>query len=134
MTKESFNDKISISPFDFANAIYERRNLITDEWSEKQYNPYLINRALSFGHDTIIPANEMNCRAHLDNRLQNTFFINIVQPRKRYNKWLKPEKLENLELVQQYYGYSIKKARHVLALLNDSQIKTIKEKLFKGGL
>jgi hypothetical protein len=60
--------------------------------------------------------------------------INIVQPRKRYNKWLKPEKLENLELVQQYYGYSIKKARHVLALLNDSQIKTIKEKLFKGGL
>ena len=105
-----------------------------EEWSEKQYNPYLINRALSFGHDTIIPANEMNCRAHLDKRLQNTFLINIVQPRKRYNKWLKPEKLENLELVQQYYGYSIKKARHVLALLNDSQIKTIKEKLFKGGL
>jgi hypothetical protein len=124
----------TISPFDFVNAIHERRNIITDEWSEKQYNPYLINRALSFGHDTIIPANEMNCRAHLDKRLQNTFLINIVQPRKRYNKWLKPEKLENLELVQQYYGYSIKKARHVLALLNDSQIKTIKEKLFKGGL
>lgn len=125
---------VKISPFDFVNAIHSRRNLIVDDYTEKQYNAYLINRALSFGHDTIIPANEMNCRPHLDKKLQNLFLINIVQPRKRYNKWLKPEKLDNLEQVQQYYGYSIRKARQVLALLNDSQIKTIQEKLFKGGL
>jgi len=134
MKKEEQSDKSSISPFDFINAIHERRNIITDEWSEKQYNPYIINRGLSFGHDTIIPANEMNCRAHLDKKLQNIFLINIVQSRKRYNKWLKKDKVENVELVQQYYGYSITKAHQVLSLLSEEQLQKIKEKLYKGGL
>lgn len=128
------NDKSSISPFDFVNAIHARRNLITDEWSEKQYNPYLINRALSFGSDTIIPANEVNCRPHLSKAAQNIFLINIIEPRKRYNKWLKGIKTENLDIICEYYGYSYKKAKQVLPLLTEDQINTIKEKLYKGGI
>lgn len=130
------NDRsnVSLSPFDFISAIHQRRNLIVDEVSERQYNPYIINKGLSFGHDTIIPANEMNCRAHLPKKAQNIFFINIIEPRKRYNKWLKADKIDNAELVSQYYGYSIKKALQVLPLLSDDQLKAIKEKLYKGGL
>jgi len=124
----------AISPFDFINAIhYSKENLIVDDWSEKQYNSYLINRGLSYGPDTVIPANEMNSRPHLDKSLQNSFLINIIRAKKRFNKWLKPEKIEAIEIVKEYYGYSTDKARQVLPLLDDSTIKILKTRLSKGG-
>jgi hypothetical protein len=100
-----------------------------DEWSEKQYNPYIINRGLSFGADTVIYANEMNSRPHLDRLLQFDFLINTIRPRKRYNKWLKAETVEVLDSIQEYYGYSKEKARQVLPLLSDTQLKTIKSRM-----
>jgi len=125
----------SISPFDFINSInYTKENLIVDDWSEKQYNSYVINRGLSFGTDTIIQANEMNSRPHLDKKLQYQFLINIIRPRKRYNKWLKAEKIEAIEVIKTYYGYSTDKARQVLSILNPEQIDQLKQKLKKGGL
>jgi hypothetical protein len=131
---EEVYKKPSISPFDFANAInYSKENLIVDDWSEKQYNPFIVNRSMSYGADTVIYANEMNSRPHLEKRLQFDFLINTVRPRKRYNKWLKPETVEVLATIQEYYGYSIDKARQVLPLLSDAQLDIIKKKLNKGG-
>jgi hypothetical protein len=88
---------------------------------------------MSYGADTVIYANEMNSRPHLDRRLQFDFLINTVRPRKRFNKWLKPETVEVLSTIQEYYGYSIDKARQVLPLLSDLQLETLKNKLNKGG-
>jgi len=133
-TVEEVWKKPAISPFDFANAInHSKQNLIVDDWSEKQYNPFIVNRSMSYGADTVIYANEMNSRPHLDRRLQFDFLINTVRPRKRFNKWLKPETVEVLSTIQEYYGYSIDKARQVLPLLTDVQLETIKNKLNKGG-
>lgn len=123
-----------ISPFDFINAIhYSKENLIVDDWSEKQYNPFIVNKGLSYGQDTIIPANEMNSRPHLDKILQFSFLINIIRPKKRFNKWLKAEKIEALEVIREYYGYSKEKARQILPLLSDEQIEIIRTRLYKGG-
>ena len=123
----------TIPPFDFINAIHHSKDkLIVDDWSEKQYNPYIINKGLSYGHDTVIPANEMNSRPHLDKILQFDFLINIVRPRKRFNKWIKAEKIDDLEVVKEYYGYSTEKAKQVLPLLNDSIIE-LRKRITKGG-
>jgi hypothetical protein len=131
---EEVYKKPQISPFDFANAInHSKENLIVDDWSEKQYNAFIVNKSLSYGADTVIYANEMNSRPHLDRRLQFDFLINTVRPRKRYNKWLKPETVDALEIIQQYYGYSIDKARQVLPLISDSQLEIIKKKMNRGG-
>jgi len=124
-----------ISPFDFVNAIhYTKENLIVDEWSEKQYNPFIINKSLSFGADTVIAANEMNSRPHVEKRLQFDFLINTIRPRKRFNKWLKAEKVEDLEVVKQYYKYNTEKAQQALRILSPEQLLTIKERLNTGGL
>jgi len=124
----------SISPFDFINAIhYSKENLIVDDWTEKQYNSYIINKGLSYGPDTVIPANEMNSRPHLDKKLQNSFLINIIRPKKRFNKWIKPEKIDAIEVVKEYYGYSTEKARQILPLLDNEKIEIIKTRLIKGG-
>jgi hypothetical protein len=125
----------SISPFDFVNSIhYSKDNLIVDEWSEKQYNPFIINKSLSFGSDTVIQANEMNSRPHLQKKMQYDFLRNSIRPRKRFNKWIKSEKSEKIMLIQQYYKYNTDKACQVADLISDEQLNTIKNKMFTGGL
>ena len=123
-----------ITPFDFINAIsHTKIDLMEQDNAESQYKPYVINKGLSFYPDTVIQANEMNSRPHLDKRMQFNFLINIIRSKKRYSKWLKPEKLNDLEVVQEYYGYSKEKARQVLPLLSDEQINYIKLRIKKGG-
>ena len=124
-----------ITPFDFINAIsHTKIDLMEQENAESQYKSYVINKGLSFYPDTVIQANEMNSRPHIDKRMQFNFLINIIRSKKRYSKWLKPEKLNDLEVVQEYYGYSKEKARQVLPLLSDEQINYIKLRIKKGGL
>lgn len=123
-----------ISPFDYINSInFSKENLMVDDWSEKQYPPYIVNKGLSYLPDTIIFANEVNSRPHIDKKLQYQFLINTIRPKKRFSKWIKADKLESIDLVKQYYGYSTEKARHIMNILTQDQIETIKEKLKKGG-
>jgi hypothetical protein len=42
-------------------------------------------------------------------------------------------KVDNLEYVKEYYGYSNSKAKSALEILSDEQISAIKQKLNKGG-
>jgi hypothetical protein len=75
----------------------------------------------------------MNSRPHIDKKLQFQFLINSIRPRKRFNKWIKAEKIESIEVVKTHYGYSTEKARQALSILNQSQIDYLKQKLEKGG-
>ena len=122
-----------MNPFDFLNEInYGKNNIMVDDIVEKQYNPFMVNRGLSYFQDTVLMANEMNVNHHLDNRLQFDFFINIVRKRKRFSKWQKPETLSEVEAVKAYYGYSNEKARQALTLLTSEQIDLLKKKVYKG--
>lgn len=124
-----------INPFDFVNAINNSKEpLMVDDWSERQYNPYIVNKALSFGADTVLLANEMNIRPHLEKRLQFDFLMAVVKPKKRFNKWLKPEKVELVEVVKKYYGYNTEKAIQALKLLSEKEMQIIKERIFTGGV
>jgi hypothetical protein len=134
--EKSFEVKTKkISPFDFANSInFTKENLIVDEATEKEYNPFIVNRAMGFAADTVIPGNEMNARPHIDNKMQYDFLCGVVRKSKRYNKWIKSEE-ENLEAVQEYFGYSFNKAKEALRILTSEDIEKIKVKLtrLKGG-
>jgi len=124
----------AITPFDFLNSIHHsKENLIVDDWSEKQYNPYIINKGLSYGHDTVIPANEMNSRPHLDKILQFNFLLGVIRPKKRFNKWIKADINSDIETVKEYYGYSIEKAKQALPLLTKESLDKMKASNFKGG-
>lgn len=123
-----------MNPFEFVNAICDsKQNLIVDEISEKSYNPFMVNRSLSYHYDTVLLASEMNQRAFLDKKLQFDFLINTVRKKKRFAKWKKPEASDDLEVVKEYYGYSNEKARQVLPLLNSDQMGQLKQRIYKGG-
>jgi len=126
------------SPFDYINAInHTKKDLIRDsedpERAEKDYNPYLINKGLSYFIDTVLYANEMNSHHHLDGKLQNDYLINTIRPKKRFAKWVKKLSEDDLEVVKSYYGYSDEKARQALSILSNDQLTLIKEKQNKGG-
>lgn len=124
------------SPFDYVNEILQsKKQLIVDAQTEKAYEPYLVNKTLSYHKDCIMYANEMNRRHQLDRKLQNDYLLNTIRPRKRsFNKWVKAEKSEDLACVKTYFGYSDAKAREALRLLSDEQIQQLKEKTDTGGL
>ena len=124
------------NPFDYANQILQgKKQLIVDDATEKSYEPFLVNRALSYHKDCIMYANEMNRRAILDKKLQNDYLLNIVRSKKRpFNKWVKAEKSEHIACVKTYFGLSDSKAREALRLLSDEQIQELKEKTDIGGL
>ena len=123
-----------MNPFEYCNDInYGKSNIMVDDIAEKAYNAFMVNRQLSYFHDTVLMANEMNLNSHLDNRLQFDFLINIVRRRKRFSKWMKPETASDVEVVKEYYGYSNEKARQALTLLTPEQIIDIKKKVYKGG-
>ena len=88
---------------------------------------------MSHHMDTVMFANEMNRLPHLDKRLQYDFYINTVRSRRRFSPWDKKQKMNDLDVVKQYYGYSNEKARQALNILSPSQLDYIKNKLNRGG-
>ncbi len=123
-----------MNPFEYLKAINEtKKDIMVDDIAEKEYNPFIINRGLSFFKDTILYANEMNRYHHLDHCVQFDFFINIIRKKKRWSKWVKPSDIDNLELIKEYYGYSNEKAKSVLSLLSNEQIEQLKQRIYKGG-
>jgi len=124
-----------ITPFDWINSVQQtKEDLMVDEYMEKSYNSYIVNRGLSFGADTVIYANEMNSRPHIDKRLQYDFLLNSIPAKKRFNKWIKTETVDNIDIIKEYYGYSDEKAKQALDVLTPEQISAIRDLLFKGGL
>ena len=124
-----------MSPFEFIKAINEtKEDVMVDDVSEKKYSPFIVNRGLSFFMDTIFQVNELNHNHHLDSRLQFDYLLNSVRKKKRYSKWLKPEKLQDLDVVKEYYGFSNEKAKDALSTLSEDQLAFIKDKLNQGGV
>ena len=127
-----------MNPFDYLNSInVTKENMMrdteNDELAEKEYNAFMVNRGLSYFQDTVLFANEMNFRNGLRKKMQYEFLLHGVRKKKRFSKWFKSERDENIELLKEYYGYSNQKAKQALAVLSENELKKIKEKTEKGG-
>ena len=116
---------------DWLNSInYNKEDLSAEI---KSYPPYIVNRCLSGHIDCIMFANEMNLNHQLDKDMQYQFYLNSLRKRKRFSPWLKKDKVQNLDIVKQYYGYSNEKASQALRILSKQQLEYIKQRLDIGG-
>lgn len=103
--------------------------------NEKDYNAFVVNRALSYHMDCILYANQMNMNHGLPSDLQYQYFLNTIRPMKRkFQPWQKREVLKKIDCVKEYFGYSNEKAKEAMRILNDDQITFIQEKVDKGGV
>ena len=121
---------------DFLTSINSsKENLVEKEpLCEKEYIPFVVNKCLSYFPDTIFYANQINVRPGLDKKMQYDYLRISVSKRKRFSKWFKEEKNDNIKLIQEYYGYSYRRAKEVLECLTDDNIRTIKDSLKTGGV
>lgn len=109
-----------------------KKNVIDDE---KDYVPFIVNKALSFHYDCIMHVNQMNMHPNLDKTLQYQYYLNSIRSYKRpFQKWLKKETIADLELIKQYYFCSTEKAKEALSILTADQIDIIRKKLDRGGI
>ena len=103
--------------------------------TEKDYVPFVINRALSYHMDCILYANQMNMNHSLPQKLQYQYLLNTVRPIKRkFEKWQKATAIRDIEYVKEYFGYSNEKAKEALRILSDDDLQNIKNKLDRGGV
>lgn len=121
-----------MNPFELIKSISNTKKDILE--NEKDYNAFMVNRGLSYFPDTVIYANEMNRFHHLDSRLQYQFLINTIRKRNRFSKWNKSIESDNISAIKQYYGYSNEKARDVLPLLSNENLKYIRGRIQHGGI
>ena len=76
----------------------------------------------------------MNKYPSLDKDMQYSFYLNSLRKRKRFSPWLRKDKVENLNIIKKYYGYSNEKALQALRLLTNEQLDYIKKRLETGGM
>jgi len=123
--------------FDIVNNLLlnKKPELKNEEEFDKLYNPYLINKALSFHMDTIMFANEMNRYPFLSKDMQYDFYFASIKPKKRYSKWFKKDETDQdkIDLISEYYNCNETRAKEYLKILKPEQIQFISKKLNKGG-
>lgn len=125
-----------MSFFDYLNAInVTKKDLMKeDPLSAKDYNSFMINRGLSYFHDTVMYANEMNKCAHLDKDMQFAFYLNSIKTKKRFSKWHKKDQnSDDLKLIMKVYDYSSVKAAEALEILTDLQLVELRSANDTGG-
>jgi hypothetical protein len=117
------------TPFDFITAAGQTKiNLLEDEQNEKFYVPFMINKGFSYFADTILYANEMNIHHELPKDAQFLYYRESLRPAKRFSKWFKPEKNDDLDMLRKKYSCSVEVAKQYLKILTEDQLKEIHEK------
>jgi hypothetical protein len=112
-----------------------KKSVIHDDIDAKAYAPYIVNRALSYHLDCVPFVNEMNMYPGIDKDMQYQYYLNSIRSMKRkFQPWQKSSKVENIECVKTFFGYSDNKAKEALLILSDEQIAEIKIITDKGGM
>lgn len=124
--------------FEYLNAmshtkVHNMKGTENDAMAEKDYDGFMTNRAFSLHADSILFANEANKFTDIDKLMQYDFYFYGLRAKKRFSKWPKKEKLEELEVVKKAFGYNNKHAREALAILTHQQINSLKQKQETGG-
>lgn len=106
---------------------------LIDTYNESDYPTWVVNRALSFYPDTILQVNELNQRPYLPKTMQYKYLVECIRKKNRYSPWLKVKLDPGVQLIKEYYGYSVRKAKEVLPMFTNEDLEELKLLLDKGG-
>lgn len=137
--KAPIEKKNEVGAFDYINSVLRSKiNLMrgtdNDVLAEKGYVPFLTNKALSFHSDTVLYANEMNQRGHLDNRLQYEYLLGSVRSMSRNHGWLKKQEAEAIQIIQERCNVNPVRAKEIYSIVGDAGVDEMKRSMIKGGV
>jgi hypothetical protein len=109
--------------FDILNDLYYQKfNMmrIDPDRLKKEYSPYVINRFVKGNIDCLLDAQQMNLNPFLDKELQYDYYIYALSKKKRYSKYNKKDKEEELmKYLKDYFSFSTEKSKVALSLLSE---------------
>jgi len=121
--------------FDFLGDITKtKQNILRqDSDAERDYSPWIINKALSMNIETVLYAQEMNSNYGLTKQMQYDFYVSSIRPGYRKMTWAKDVNNEDVKMLQAHYQINREKATDLLSVLTAAQLEEIKMKTDKGG-
>jgi len=129
----TLDNQPSLGLFDIVNNITNGKTELIEEQLTAEYNPFMINKALSQYRDTALLVNELNIRFEMDIQMQYTFLFHVIPKRKRYSKWNKNiDDTVLIDKIQRVYGYSYTKAKEVVPILKQHE-SYLDSLLLEGG-
>ena len=104
------------------------------DYSElKESDVFIVNRAVSKNADCLFYANEINLYPGIDTRWVYDFYFFSIPPKKRFAKWFKNSRDEELlSIIKDIYSVSVPVAESYLKLLSEEE--KIALKASKGGV
>lgn len=119
--------------FDYvSSASFTKKDMSNEENFETEYVPFLVNKAFSMFPDSIFYAARVNCIPNVSKRMQYKYYLHSLRPRKRYSKWVKNSRSDDLVMIREHYQCSWDKAKDFMTILSDEQIEEIRSS--KGGI
>ena len=105
--------------------------------AEKEYDSlsFVVNKGYSQREQTLPLSQEMNVLYHLDSKQKYDFYYYMVpkKNKQQWNPWVKKLKVDNIDIIKEYYKCSTKKAIEYSEILTDDDMKIIESRLYKGG-
>ena len=121
---------------DILNSINHNKNNLfkeNEDFAEKSYVPFVINRCLSYFPDTILHANLMNLNCSLPKKMQYDYYLNAIRKNKRFSKTLKSEMSEDVSLIIKHFSVSRTKAKEMLPLLKEDFLQELRDIYLKNS-
>jgi len=105
------------------------------EFEDNEYAPFIVNKALSYYTDSLFDAKIMTLLHNLPKKMQYDFLYHSVRKKYRpFVPWEKKTKEDDVAIIAEYTGLSMKKARSLVSLYNESDIAVMRKTLDKGGI
>lgn len=117
--------KNKLSPFDFIKSINKKNYLMVDEHIEKQYDPFIVNRGLSFFIDCVPFVYNMNRYCNLPKKIQYDYLFTGIRKKDRWSKWAKDDKYEYVDEIMKEYSVNKSRAIEILDRLSKEQVDSI---------
>ena len=121
-----------LDPFQIADNVFTKAGLIDPV--EAGYEPYMMARICANNFDAVFFANEMNRYPNCSKRMSYRFYYEALDKGRRYGKWRKAPKDEEIACIAKAYGVNKHRAAQYHKLLGPDGVKAVLESQAKGGV
>jgi hypothetical protein len=129
VVEEVIEEEKGPSPFDFIKSVSNTKQDMLSEDPElvKYYNAFIVNRGLSYFPDTVLLANDLNMYPDIPAVSQYYYYMGAIRKGKRFSKWEKPKKDDDISLIQKIYNVRLEVAKQYRKLISDKDMKNLHE-------
>lgn len=121
-------------PFDFLNVVFEKKTYPSEEEIDKFCNQWLLNATFSCDASLVELAHEMS-KLRISNKEYFDCLYFGLPNKKRYIQYnaKKSKTEENIKYIMDYYGCSQQTAKDYAVLIDEEEMKKIKDFFEKRG-